>query len=602
MKVRVFDCDHEKDLEEAVNSFISGKEIVDIKYQVSIGVCGEEQLYCFSAMIIYIDKGWCILKKNSFINGALIATIGIVITKFLGIIYVIPFYAIIGESSIALYGYAYTIYNLFLSLSTVGIPPAMSKLISEYNTLEYYSTKERAYKLGKRLLIVLGIILFIIMFLGAPLIANQIMGDNTGGNSKESITFVIRIISTAILIVPYLSVTKGYLQGHKFITPPSISQVLEQIVRIAVILIGSYLCMRVFKVGVVNAVGVAVFGATIGALVALIYLLIKIHKNKKEIITKAEAKEEEKKITNKAIIKKLLIYSVPFISFGLALSVYDYIDMTTIINTLAKIGFKTKDAESIIGVINTTGNKLNSVVLAISTGLMTSLVPNITASFVKGDKKDVKKKVEQSFLMLLYVTMPMAFGLSILAGPVFNAFYGASAWGPKVFCFTIFVALFRCMFTTSISIAQSLNKFKNVFLSIIAGILVKLILQVPMIYLFNKIGLRPFWGATFATLLGLTTSVITNLVVINKTVSLDFKEYFKKMFKFVYPLILMIITLNVMKIFIPLNTTGRLNSIVLIIIYGLVGALIYFTLTIKNGIFKEIFGDKIFKKLRKVKH
>ena len=542
------------------------------------------------------------MKKNSFINGALIATIGIVITKFLGIIYVIPFYAIIGESSIALYGYAYTIYNLFLSLSTVGIPPEMSKLISEYNTLEYYSTKERAYKLGKRLLIVLGIILFIIMFLGAPLIANQIMGDNTGGNSKESITFVIRIISTAILIVPYLSVTKGYLQGHKFITPPSISQVLEQIVRISVILIGSYLCMRVFKVGVVNAVGVAVFGATIGALVALIYLLIKIHKNKKVIITNAEAKEKEKKITNKAIIKKLLIYSVPFISFGLALSVYDYIDMTTIINTLTKIGFKTKDAESIIGVINTTGNKLNSVVLAISTGLMTSLVPNITASFVKGDKKDVKKKVEQSFLMLLYVTMPMAFGLSILAGPVFNAFYGASQWGPKVFCFTIFVALFRCMFTTSISIAQSLNKFKNVFLSIIAGILVKLILQVPMIYLFNKIGLRPFWGATFATLLGLTTSVITNLVVINKTVSLDFKEYFKKMFKFVYPLILMIITLNVMKIFIPLNTTGRLNSIVLIIIYGLVGALIYFTLTIKNGIFKEIFGDKIFKKLKKVKH
>lgn len=57
MKVRVFDCDHEKDLEEAVNSFISGKEIVDIKYQVSIGVCGEEQLYCFSEMIIYIDKG-----------------------------------------------------------------------------------------------------------------------------------------------------------------------------------------------------------------------------------------------------------------------------------------------------------------------------------------------------------------------------------------------------------------------------------------------------------------------------------------------------------------------------------------------------------------
>lgn len=538
------------------------------------------------------------MKKNSFINGALIATIGIVTTKFLGIIYVIPFYAIIGDENIALYGYAYTIYNLFLSLSTVGIPPAMSKLISEYNTLEYYNTKERAYKLGKRLLIILGIILFILMFLGAPVIANQIMGDNTGGNSKESITFVIRIISTAILVVPYLSVTKGYLQGHKFITTPSISQVIEQVVRISVILIGSYLCMRVFKVGVVNAIGVSVFGATIGALAALFYLLIKIKKHRRELIITKEKKKEEEKITNKAIVKKLLIYSIPFISFGLALSVYDYIDMTTIINTLTKIGFKTKDAESIIGVINTTGNKLNSVVLAISTGLMTSLVPNITSSFVKDDKKDVKKKIEQSFLMLLYVTMPMAIGLSILAGPVFNAFYGVSTWGPRVFCVTIFVALFRCMFTTSVSITQSLNKFKNVFISIILGILVKITLQVPFIYLLNNIGLYPFWGATFATFLGLMTSVISNLIVINKTINLDFKSFFLKMFKFIYPLTIMVIVLLLMKNILPFNLTSRFTSIITIMLYAIVGAIIYFSITIKNGAFESIFGNRLLRKLK----
>ena len=543
------------------------------------------------------------MKKNSFINGALIATVGIVITKFLGILYVVPFYAIIGESSIALYGYAYTIYNLFLSLSTVGIPPAMSKLISEYNALEYYDTKERAYKIGKRLLVILGIILFIIMFFGAPFIANQIMGDNTGGNSKESITFVIRIISTAILIVPSLSVTKGYLQGHKFITPSSISQVIEQTVRIAVILIGSYLCVEVFKVGVTNAIGVAVFGATVGALIAFLYLKFKINKNKKDIIknTKDEnISKKEKKITNKSILKKLIIYSIPFISFGLALSVYDYIDMTTIIKVLTNLGYKTKDAESILGVINTTGNKLNSVVLAISTGLMTSLVPNITASFVKKDKKDVKNKIEQSFLMLLYVTMPMAVGLSILAKPVFYTFYGSSNWGPKVFCFTIFIALFRCMFTTSISIAQSLNKFKNVFLSIILGILVKFGLQIPFMYLFNSLGLYPFWGSTLSTLIGLSTSIITNLFVINKTVGLDLKGYFKKMFKFIYPLLIMIIVLISLKMLLPLNImTSRFKAILLIILYSVLGALVYFSLTIKNKIFKEIFGDKLFKKLKK---
>ena len=539
------------------------------------------------------------MKKNSFINGALIATFAIVFTKFLGIVYVIPFYAIIGEANIALYGYAYTIYNLFLALSTVGIPPAMSKLISEYNTLGYYNTKERAYKIGKKLLISLGVILFIAMFSLAPFIANQIMGDISGGNSKESITFVIRVISTAILVVPFLSITKGYLQGHKYITPSSISQIIEQLVRIFVIIIGSFLCVKVFKVGVTNAIGVAVFGATIGAFCALIYLLIKIRKNKKDIVKTDKLKLEEKTITNKDIVKKLLIYSVPFISFGIALSVYDYIDMTSVIKILTSFGFNVKDAESILGVINTTGNKLNSVVLAISTGLMTSLVPNITSSFVKKDYKDVKEKVNKSFLMLLYVTLPMTVGLSILAKPVFYAFYGSSIWGPKVFCLSIFVALARCIFTTSVSIVQSLNKFKNVFISIIVGILVKIILQYPLMLLYNNIGIYPFYGSISATIIGLITSFIINIVVINKVVKLDIRKLFKNMFKFIYPLIIMLIILIAFKYLISFNITSRLGSILVILIYMVVGSVVYFGMTIKNGIFKEIFGDKLFSKLKK---
>lgn len=539
------------------------------------------------------------MKKNSFINGALIATFAIVFTKFLGIVYVIPFYAIIGEANIALYGYAYTIYNLFLALSTVGIPPAMSKLISEYNTLGYYNTKERAYKIGKKLLISLGVILFIAMFSLAPFIANQIMGDISGGNSKESITFVIRVISTAILVVPFLSITKGYLQGHKYITPSSISQIIEQLVRIFVIIIGSFLCVKVFKVGVTNAIGVAVFGATIGAFCALIYLLIKIRKNKKDIVKTDKLKLEEKTITNKDIVKKLLIYSVPFISFGIALSVYDYIDMTSVIKILTSFGFNVKDAESILGVINTTGNKLNSVVLAISTGLMTSLVPNITSSFVKKDYKDVKEKVNKSFLMLLYVTLPMTVGLSILAKPVFYAFYGSSIWGPKVFCLSIFVALARCIFTTSVSIVQSLNKFKNVFISIIVGILVKIILQYPLMLLYNNIGIYPFYGSISATIIGLITSFIINIVVINKVVKLDIRKLFKNMFKFIYPLIIMLIILIAFKYLISFNITSRLGSILVILIYMVVGSVVYFGMTIKNGMFKEIFGDKLFSKLKK---
>ena len=323
------------------------------------------------------------MKKNSFIKGAFIATFAIFVSKFLGIVYVIPFYSIIGEQNGSLYGYAYTIYNLFLALSTVGIPPAMSKLISEYNTLGYYNTKERAYRLGKKLMLIISVVVFIILFTMAPIIAKAIIGDATGGNSIEDIAFVVRVISTAILVVPLLSISKGYLQGHKFIAPSSYSQILEQIIRIIVILVGSYTFLNVFKLGMTNAIGVAVFGATVGAIGALIYVLYKIHKNKSQLNIDEPIKAEEKKITNKEILKKIITYSLPFIMFGLTMSIYEFIDMVTIVKTLThNLGFSTVDAESVIGVMNTWGNKLNSIVIAISIGLTTSLVPNITSSYV----------------------------------------------------------------------------------------------------------------------------------------------------------------------------------------------------------------------------
>ena len=142
------------------------------------------------------------LKKNSFLQGAFIATFGIILCKIMGILYVIPFHAIIGEQGGALYAYAYNIYSIFLSISQAGIPLAMSKIISEYYTLGYYDAKERAFKIAKKFLTVVGIICFLILFIFADKIAYMIIGDVTGGNTQEDITFVIRLISTAILVIP----------------------------------------------------------------------------------------------------------------------------------------------------------------------------------------------------------------------------------------------------------------------------------------------------------------------------------------------------------------------------------------------------------------
>ena len=241
------------------------------------------------------------MRRSGFVEGTVIATAAIIITKILGILYVIPFYAIVGVQDSALYAYAYNIYLIFLDISSAGIPSAMSKIIKEYNTLGNMDAKKRAYDIGKKIIFLLSFVMFIIMFCFAPLLAKLILGDLTGGNTISDVTLVIRSISFAILVIPFLSVSKGYLQGHKFIASSSFSQVIEQLVRVAIIIFGSFIAIKVFHASIPLAVGISILGACAGALVAYLYLFINVKRANKQI---EEVNEEVKKSDKKKIYRK----------------------------------------------------------------------------------------------------------------------------------------------------------------------------------------------------------------------------------------------------------------------------------------------------------
>ena len=204
------------------------------------------------------------LKKNSFIQGTLIASFALLFIKVLGALYVIPFYKIIGEEGGTLYSYAYNIYNLFLNISTAGIPVAMSMIISEYMALEMYDAKERSKKMGIRIVSFLAIISFCLCFFGSGILAKFLLSNVEGGHSIADVSLVIKAISFCLIIIPYLSILRGYLQGHKFISPTSLSEVIEQVVRISVVLIGSYVALKVIKTSTKIGVSVALTGAFFG--------------------------------------------------------------------------------------------------------------------------------------------------------------------------------------------------------------------------------------------------------------------------------------------------------------------------------------------------
>lgn len=543
------------------------------------------------------EKHKKVLTKNNFIQGAFISTLGIVVSKILGIVYVIPFHAIVKEQGGALYGYAYTIYSLFLALSSAGIPLAISKIISEYQTLGYYNAKERAFKIGKQLSIVLGLIAFIILFIFAPEVAHLILGDLKGGNTIGQVTYVIRVISTAILVVPILSIYRGYLEGHKYLTPSSISNVIEQVVRVTLIILGSYLSMKVFHLSLETTVGIAVFGATAGALISYFYLLDITHKSKKELQEKP-LKVKEPKITNKAIIKKIFIYALPFIMIDIFKSMYDFIDMSTVVKTIGDMSnYSTKDAESIMSVISTWGSKFNMIISSVSTGIIVSLIPTLTASFVVGNQKDINKKVNQTFQILLLFTMPMTVGLSMLAKPVWMIFYGPSKFGAPVFSYFIYVSLFMSLYTTAVTIIQTLKDYKTVFISLFVGATLKLLLNVSLMNSFNKMGLPPFYGNISATIIGYLVSLIICLYVLHKRYKINYEVTVKEIFNITCATVIMGLVLFLLRFVIPEVSSNRLVNLPIIVVYTLVGAIIYFIVIYKSKTLHTIFGENNLKKI-----
>lgn len=532
------------------------------------------------------------IRKSSFIKGAFIATLGIVLTKILGIVYVIPFHAVIGDRGGALYGYAYTIYLLFMSLSSAGIPLAISKIVSEYQTLGYYNAKRRAFIIGKKIALLLGFICFLLLLLFAPWIAYAVLGDLSGGNTISDVTLVIRVVASALLVVPVLSIYRGYFEGHRFMEDPSFSQVLEQLVRVFVIVLGSFLALKVFDLSITTAVGIAVFGATAGAIAAYLYLLYKKNKNNSKFNEKIRPVNEPI-ITNKQIFKKIVIYAVPFILIDVFKSLYNYIDMVTVVEGLVQYAnFSVTDAETIMSMLSTWGAKFNMIVLSISTGIIISLIPNLTTSVVKKDYDDINHKINQAFSILLFFTLPMTLGISFLADSIWTVFYGASEYGPSVLSYFIFVGFMIGLFTSTVSIIQVLKDYKTVIWSLIIGVVLKFLLNDNLIMAFYKMGLPAYYGVITASLLGYFVSFMICIIRLKFKYKINYENLTKNLMDTICGSMLMIVGLFLVNLILP-STDSRIIHLVYIVIYVAVGALIYIVYMWNTKSMKRIFGNRL---------
>lgn len=527
--------------------------------------------------------------ENKFLRGTFFLTAATLISKVLGFIYIIPFTALVGIHGYALYQYAYKPYTIFLSVSTIGLPLAVSKFVSKYNEQGNYKAGLTLLRYGMLLMTVSGIISFTILYSLAPSLASVLSDpDSLSGNTVEDVEYVIRLVSFALLIIPPMSILRGYFQGSQSMGPSAISTVLEQVVRIVFILVGAYTAIHLLNQPIRNAVGLATFAAFIGGVAGFVSLIAIFFSRKKRIKQQMEANSRNEDIAVIPMFKELIGYAIPFVVTGLTIPIYQNIDTFTINKLFKLIDYTLLEAEKINSVIGLT-QILIMVPVSIATAFGMSLIPGITSSFTTGKFGDVQHKITRTLQTIMFFILPAAIGLTILGKAIFLMIFGtrnSPDLGGEIMQAYSMASIIFALFTVTTAIMQGLNKQKKVMLGIIIGVIIKIVLNIIFIPIFKEV------GPVIATYCGLILSVLYNVYFIQKTIGFDYRTLFKTL----KPIIFLSAIMSIAVISVKLLTENWLleshstyfNACIVSIVSIVTGALVYLGMGAKSNLLNDL--------------
>jgi len=455
------------------------------------------------------------MSQKSMLKQAFILTAGNIISRFLGLIYVFPFAWLVGQEGQALFSYAYVPYVIFIDLATLGIPLGVAKFISIYNAQNDYITSYKIYRKSTLLMFIIGSFMFIFMFILSKPIAYQVLGGRAELiNHVRDVTLVIRVISTALIVVPSIALLRGFFQGFKLARPTAISQIIEQLTRVLFILITSFLIVKVFKLNYTVAIYFAVSSATIAALSAYVLLRVQLHQffSKLNPLLKKSVVTHHK--SDFQLFKELFQYAIPIAMFGLVTGLYLFIDTLTFNKAYLLRGIS--NSEIIYGTYAFEINKLIMIPVSLGMGLGVSMLIFISESYTKRCYHTINKQINKALQTCTYIILPFIILMMIFPNAVYSLFYQHSnLYGPQVLLSFAPIAILLCFNHITNAIMQGINKQRFLVIAMLIGVSLKYLYNERLIY---HLG---FNGAILATTIGLLATIIVNLFVMKYTIKFD---------------------------------------------------------------------------------
>ena len=451
-------------------------------------------------------------EKKSFLKGAAILGIAGLLTQVLGAVFRIPLANIIGTDGMAYYSAAYTIYIFLLVFSTNGAPAAISKMTSERLALGKYREAHRVFRLSFVFMTVFGLTAFAIVFFGAGTIADVM--QNPGARPA------LLAIAPALLLVPLMSVYRGYFQGMQEMLPTALSQLAEQSVRVAC---GLALAVILLPRGLEIAAAGAAGGGSIGPIVGILVLILIYFRRRAGIRKEVEADPHAERESAASILKTIALVAIP-ITIGVSIQpIMNLGDTMLVMGRLqSAAGFSTAEAEDLFGALTGFAIPVINVPMALALSMALAIVPTIAAAKSGGDQEALEKNFRLGLRTAMIIGVPCSFGLMCLAEPVMRLLFPLQAEGALISSRCLFILsagiVFLCVAQTMAGILQGTGRVGLSVFGLAAGFIVKC----AFTWVLSGIPEFGVLGAAAATVLGYAVIAAVNLVCVRKTLQIRF--------------------------------------------------------------------------------
>jgi stage V sporulation protein B len=442
-------------------------------------------------------------NDNKFLKGTLILTISSIVVKVIGALNWILLSRVLGGEGIGLYQMGFPIYLMAITVSSAGIPVAISIMTAEKLAKNDFLGAKRVFNVSLRILFCTGVVFSSALFFGAQwLIDLHFIRDPRAYYS-------IVALAPAVFFVTFLASFRGYLQGWQIMTPTACSEITEQLMRVITML---FFASYFLPYGLDKAAGGASMGAGVGAFCALLVLMWFYRRLKAQIKTKL-SQQDPTAIRERAwaIIKRLLSLALPVSVTSLMLPIVANLDLLIVPQRLEVAGFDVRHSTELFGYLTGMAVPLVNLATIFTAALAISLVPAISEARAMGNKLSIQHKTGTAFRVALIVTFPCFMGLFFLAEKVAALIYNAPGAAPAIQTMSIGIVLLG-LHQVSTAVLQGMGRTTIPVINMIIACIIKVILNWNLTAI-SFLGIK---GSAMATVADFGVAALINMWFIYK--------------------------------------------------------------------------------------